>query len=89
MLEAMNRGASSSGGSSMMGTMVNVTVENYGNSSIEVERIGENDIRIIAREVVDSAISNDVPRLMGAEVANPNSNISKSLARNTNTQRRR
>ncbi|MDO8683969.1 MAG: phage tail length tape measure family protein [Armatimonadota bacterium] len=65
-----------------------VTVENHG-VDIRVEQLSESDIRIIARDVASKEIVARTPTLISAEVANPNSPVSKSLSRNTQTQRRR
>lgn len=84
-LEAMNRGESVG-----TGTQVNVSIENYGSSKeFEVQQLSETDIRIIARDEARSAVRNEAPSVISAEIGNPNSNVSKSLARNTQTQRRR
>lgn len=83
VLEAMNSGKPVSTG-------VTVNIENYGTSKdFEVQQISESEIRIIARNEARSAIRQDVPGVISAEIGNPNSNVSKSLSRNTQTQRRR
>ena len=85
MLEAMNQGRSSSVG----GTMVNVTVENYGNSEISVEQVSPGDVRIIARDVAKQAIREDAPGVIANDISNPNSRVSKSIGSNTNATRKR
>jgi len=88
LLEAMNRGAAVTPGSG--GAPVNISIENYGTSKdFEVQRLAEGDIRIIARDEARSVIRNEAPSVISAEISNPNSTVSKSLARNTSTQRRR
>lgn len=77
-LEAMNAGKS-------VGNNVSVTIENYGTSKDFEVQNNEGNLRIIARD----EISRMVPTLVSAELANPNSKTSKSLARNTNTTRQR
>lgn len=67
----------------------NIQILNYGRSSFEIQPMGENDIRIIAREEADKKITTRVPTLVATEVANPNSKVSKSLSRNTSTARSR
>lgn len=93
MLEAMNRGATTSGSGSSVGSKaggVSVNIENYGTSKgFEVQQMGENEIRIIARDEAKSAVRAHAPSVIAGEVSNPNSSVSKSLARNTNAQRRR
>lgn len=71
------------------GTVVNVTVENYGNSDISVQQLSETDIRIIARDVAEQAVREKAPGVIAADVGNPNGRVSQSLAKNTKTQRRR
>lgn len=88
MLEAMNRGATVT---APAGTaQVNVSIENYGTSKdFEVQRLSESEIRIIARDEARQAVRNEAPAVISAEINNPNSSVSKSLGRNTQTQRRR
>lgn len=68
------------------GTTLNVTVENNASGvRHEVQQIGPNDVRVIARQ----EISRETPRLMERELANSNSRSSKTLQRHTHTKRRR
>ena len=84
-LEAMNKGATIGGSA-----QVSVSIENYGTSKdFEVQQLSETDIRIIARDEAKQAVRQEAPGLISAEISNPNSSVSKSLARNTQTQRRR
>lgn len=69
--------------------VLNVTVENYGTSDIEVERLSETDIRIIARDVAEQTVRDKAPGVIAADVGNPNGRVSQSLAKNTKTERRR
>lgn len=75
--------------SSMGGGQLNVTVENYGSSNINVQKISETDVRIIAREVATQTVQREAPRVIASDISNPNGRVSKTLANNTNTQRRR
>ena len=75
--------------SSMSGGQLNVTVENYGSSNISVQKISETDVRIIAREVATQTVQREAPRVIASDISNPNGRVSKTLANNTNTQRRR
>lgn len=75
--------------SSMGGGQLNVTVENYGSSNISVQKISETDVRIIAREVATQTVQREAPRVIASDISNPNGRVSKTLANNTNTQRRR
>jgi tape measure domain-containing protein len=87
VLEAMNRGAVFNAQQSQEGgTSLTVTIENYGSDkSFDVQQISESDVRVIARDVVRT----DAPNVIANEINNANSNVSKSLARSTNTERRR
>ena len=72
--------------SSTSGNSVSINIENYGSSKdFEVQQLSENDVRIIARDVVRE----DAPAVIGADLGNPNSRTSNALARNTNSERRR
>ncbi len=73
----------------MGGNKLNVTVENYGSSNISVQKISETDVRIIAREVASQTVQREAPRVIATDIANPNGRVSKTLANNTSTQRRR
>lgn len=73
----------------MGGGQLNVTVENYGSSNISVQKISETDVRIIAREVASQTVQREAPRVIATDIANPNGRVSKTLANNTSTQRRR
>lgn len=92
LLEAMRAGkiSPSSGASSLGGgSGLNVSVHNYGNSKISVERLSESDIRIIAREESIRAARNEAPLAVASSLRNPNSKVSKAISSNTNSQRRR
>jgi hypothetical protein len=85
ILAAMNAGATVGTGAS-----VSVKIENYGTSKqFEVQKDDDNNIRIIARDEAKSVVRTETPKLMAAEIANPNSMTSKSLAQNTSATRRR
>lgn len=72
------------------GNGITVNIQNMASGvTHEVEQISENEIRIIAREEAKQAVRQEAPGVISAEISNPNSNVSKSLARNTQTQRRR
>lgn len=88
LLEAMRSGRLSTGTMPTGGTArigggsnVNVTVENYGSSKIEVQQLSATEIRIIARE--------EAVKSVAKAINNPNSRVSKSLAANTTSNRRR
>lgn len=91
ILEAMRAGRPlpSASSSSSVGNSMNVTVQNFGSSKISVERLSASDIRIIAREEAANLVSSESPRIVASQLRNPNSPVSKSLARNTKSERRR
>lgn len=66
------------------GTTPSVVIENHG-VSIVPGRITADEVRLIASQVV----AEKTPRLVAAEIANPNSATAKSLHRNTTSERRR
>lgn len=76
----------SQGGPSGLGMAggMNLTIETRG-VDIEVVEARQNEMRLIARQVVAS----DTPGLMQREIANPSSRASRQLARSTTTERRR
>lgn len=97
MLEAINSGAkatsmnkSSSSSATNGAASINISIENHGTSKdFEVERLSENEIRVIARDEAKAIVRNEAPGVISASISNPNSVVSKSLNRNTQTQRRR
>lgn len=93
LLESINRGATPGGGgrSSMPGgaPVVNISVQNHSTAGIEVQQISPTDIRIIARQEAQRAVEQDAPRVVAAQMRDPNSRVSKSLGQSTRTSRRR
>lgn len=90
-LEAMKRGATVStlatrGGSNVA---MNVSVKNYTDGNIQVRRINQTDVEIIATQVAERTVQERTPRLVANEIRNANSRISKSLTDSTQTRRRR
>lgn len=91
LLEAMRSGRLSTGTmptggrGSVGGSNVNVTVENYGSSNIEVQQLSATEIRIIARDEA----RREGTRAVAQAINNPNSRVSKSLLANTTSTRRR
>ena len=85
ILEAMNSGRTPNVGNSII-----VNIENYGTGKIfDVQKVNEDEIRIIARDETRNVISKEIPKLVSGEIANPNSQISKSLNRNLSVVRKR
>lgn len=89
MLEAINAGRTPSLAQLPMGANdlgPRVTVHNHASGvEHEVHRIGPNEVEIIAKRVV----RRDAPKVVAADMANPNSSTSKALTRHTTTGRRR
>lgn len=83
------RRAGNSGGPSAAVAPLRISIQNYGSSTITAERVGPDEVRIIAREVADEMISKKTPGLIGAEMADPSSKARKSLARHTDVQPKR
>lgn len=93
-LEALRRGdAQISRGSQQQGGMwppIKVNIENYGTSKeFEVQQLSPEDVRIIARDESSRVVQKETPKIVAAQVSDPNSRISKSLGKNTSTERRR
>lgn len=71
------------------GKAVNVSVHNFGSSKIEVQQLGPDDIRIIAREEAVSMVRKHTPGVVASSIADPNSRVAKTLvAKTTATMRR-
>lgn len=88
VLEAMNRGAKIGTGGG--GSQVNVSIQNYGTSKdFTVERLSETEIRVIARDEAKAAVASEAPRAVASTMSDPNSHMSKAVARNTTAQRQR
>jgi tape measure domain-containing protein len=78
------------GGATTGGGAVNISIENYGSSKdFEVQQMSETDIRVIARDVATQTVQRDAPGVIAGDISNPNGRVSRSLATNTDIQRRR
>lgn len=65
---------------------LNVTIQNYGTSkTYDVQQISESEVRIIARDEVAKGAG----KAAAADLSNPNSEMSKGINRNYQTERRR
>ena len=67
---------------------LNVQVQNYSTANIQVERLSETDVRIIAREESSRAVSEQSPGIIAGEIASPNSRVSRALSGTSNFIRR-
>ncbi|MDC5449569.1 tape measure protein [Acinetobacter baumannii] len=56
---------------------------------VEAEQLDEKTVRIIVREELDKQLPKAVPRIVGDQIENPNSTISRSLKDNTTARRNR
>lgn len=92
-LEAMNRGATfvrSNGERGGKTKGVNVVIQNYGTSkAFDSEQIDADTVRIIARDEAKTAVAKHAPTVVANQMGDPNSPVSKSMARNTKAERRR
>lgn len=96
-LEAMNNGATmmasnshSYSGYPHAGSGVAVEINNYGTSKkFDVQQVDEGRIRIIAKDEADKSVRKNAPDVIASAIKNPNSQVSKSLNNNTQTQRKR
>ena len=86
----MNRPARSApataGGGSAGAPALNVTIENYSSASMAVERIGPNDVRIIAREEARQVLAEDLADTFAAEMSKPNSRAKEAVIANTDAR---
>lgn len=93
LLEAMNSGRTSTGSSgassSGSGSQMNVTVQNYGGAQVETRQLSDGEILILIDEKAKAIARQEAPKAVASEMRNPNSHVSKSLTRNTTSQRRR
>jgi hypothetical protein len=85
LLHAMNTGKSVGGGGGMRVTVVNQA----GGVTHDVQQIGPDEVRIIARQEAQQTVRKEAGRVVAHEISNPNSATSKALNRNTNVGRRR
>lgn len=69
---------------------VKVELHNYGTSKLfDVEQISRDEIRIIARDEASTVVSRETPKVVSAQVRDPNSRISKAMGDGFNVARRR
>ena len=88
-LEIMNRTGRLPSVGSGGNTQLNVTVQNYSDANISVERLSSSDYRIIARQEAQKAVIERAPSIVASEIRNPNSKVSKSLTQSVEAKRRR
>lgn len=79
-------GKSPKSDAAVTGGGLNVTIQNYGTSkTYDVQQISESEVRIIARDEVAKGAG----KAAAADLSNPNSEMSKGINRNYQTERRR
>lgn len=66
-----------------------ITILHDGSTGIQVVPYGEDEIRIMARQEANQVVQTKTPGVVAGHLDNPNSQLSKSLKRNTTTTRRR
>lgn len=96
VLEAMNSGAKfvqqNAGHANSAGVSaqpINIHVENYGSSKISAQQLSATDVRIIARDEATTAVRTQAPNVIAGRIANPNSEVSKSINKNVQAPRKR
>jgi hypothetical protein len=87
VLESMNSGRSTR--TVAQNVSMNVTVHNQSSAHIAVERISATDVRIIARNEAVRAVHGEAPSVVAAQIADPNSRVSRSIHQHTSAQRKR
>lgn len=65
---------------------LNVKVENYTDATVQVERLGPNDVRIIARNEAKKVLSEDLGDSFAAEMSQPNSRAREAVINNTDAR---
>lgn len=58
-------------------------------ATVEAEQLDEKTVRIIVKDELDKQLPKSVPKIVGDQIGNPNSTISRSLTENTTTRRNR
>lgn len=64
-------------------------VNQVGGATVEAEQLDERTVRIIVKEELDKQLPKAVPKIVGDQIENPNSTISRSLRENTTARRNR
>lgn len=78
--------ATAGGGGPAGAVQLNVSVENYSTASVSVERLGPNDVRVIAREEAKAVLSEDLGDTFAAEMSRPNSRAKEAVLANTDAR---
>lgn len=95
LVEAINRSygtlqpVSSDSTPASGGSRLKVEVVHDGSTSIAVQQISEDRVRIIAKQEASDTVRKEAPATIAADLDNPNSKTSKAVARNHTAPRRR
>lgn len=76
-------------GNGQSSTPIHVEINNNGSNQVSVQQVSESRVRVMIDERVPSLIEQHAPGTIARNIANPNSPVSKSIARNTDTTRQR
>lgn len=71
------------------GDGLKVVIEDHVGADIKVERVGPNEVRIIARQEAEKVLADNVGDAVATELAQPNSKTNKALARHTDVRPKR
>ena len=58
-------------------------------ATVEAEQLDENTIRLIVKDELDKKLPREVPRIVGEQLDNPSSTISRAISTNTTARRNR
>lgn len=94
LLEAIQSGRSLSGssrssGAEGEGSRMNVTIQNYGGAVVETKRLSDTELLILIDQRARQAAQEESPSVIANQIRNPNSQVSKSISRSVNANRRR
>lgn len=92
LLESINSGASAvrSNGSALTAPngQMKVSVTHDGSTSIAVQQISPDEVRIIAKQEARQAVQQHAPGVIASDLYNPNSQTSKAMVRNVGPRKR-
>lgn len=95
MLEAINSGAKQVHTASTQVTngtqspQLNVNVQHDGSTAIQVQRVGLNDVHVIAKQHAQDAVAAHTDTVVAGHLSDPNSKSSKAIQRFTDATRKR
>lgn len=94
LLDAINSGSSAVRVNSSVGVgkgaaPLQIVVQHDGSTRIQVQRMSDDRIRVIAKQEAEQAVNVHAPKVIASDLQNPNSRTSKALSQNVETKRRR